>query len=90
MDNIKVYVGIDFGTAGTTFSYWFTDANELDIQPKRWSGTGANSKTTTEIILGGENLEEIYAFGVNCMDYINSTNYEQKPYHHYTNIKMKL
>ena len=58
------YVGIDFGTAGITFSYSIErDREKTDfIEVKKWKGEGTANKTSTEIILDS-NCEKIIAFG---------------------------
>lgn len=51
MKEYKAYVGIDFGTSGTTFSYWFPKSNSDDkesIKVKKWEGKGTANKTNTK------------------------------------------
>lgn len=83
------YVGIDFGTSGSTFSYWFPDSksdNKESIKIKKWAGEGTANKTSTQIILD-QDLNEIYAFGKNCEKFIKQSDTE---YLYFSNIKMYL
>ncbi len=89
MKEYKAYVGIDFGTSGTTFSYWFPKSNSDDkesIKVKKWEGKGTANKTNTEIILD-ENLDNILAFGKECDTFINQG---KKNFLYFSNIKMYL
>ena len=83
------YVGIDFGTSGSTFSYWFPDSksdNKESIKIKKWAGEGTANKTSTQIILD-QDLNEILAFGKDCEKFIKQSDTE---YLHFSNIKMYL
>ena len=83
------YVGIDFGTSGSTFSYWFPDSksdNKESIKIKKWDGEGTANKTSTQIILD-QDLNEILAFGKDCEKFIKQSDTE---YLHFSNIKMYL
>ena len=83
------YVGIDFGTSGSTFSYWFPDSksdNKESIKIKKWDGEGTVNKTSTQIILD-QDLNKILAFGKNCEKFIKQSDTE---YLHFSNIKMYL
>ena len=79
----KVMVGIDFGTAGTAFSYVFLNADKDDILSPE------EIKNPTEIILDS-NMKCI-AFGKNCRQFLSSgKRFEHKKYYHFSDIKMKL
>ena len=83
------YVGIDFGTSGSTFSYWFPDSksdNKESIKIKKWAGEGTANKTSTQIILD-QDLNEILAFGKDCEKFIKQSDTE---YLYFSNIKMYL
>ena len=83
------YVGIDFGTAGITFSYSIErDREKTDfIGVKKWPGEGTANKTSTEIILDS-NCEKIIAFGKKqCSELIQKGIGD---YLHFSNIKMYL
>lgn len=83
------YVGIDFGTSGSTFSYWFPDSksdNKESIKIKKWDGEGTANKTSTQIILD-QDLNEILAFGKDCEKFIKQSDTE---YLYFSNIKMYL
>lgn len=90
MSNYLAFVGIDFGTSGTTFSYWFPKSNLDDtesIKVKKWEGEGTANKTSTEIILD-ENLKNILAFGRrDCETFINQG---KKNFLYFSDIKMYL
>ena len=47
MEKYEAYIGIDFGTAGITFSYSFESnvENKDFIQVKKWEGEGTANKT---------------------------------------------
>ena len=83
------YVGIDFGTSGSTFSYWYPDSksdNKESIKIKKWDGEGTVNKTSTQIILD-QDLNEILAFGKDCEKFIKQSDTE---YLYFSNIKMYL
>lgn len=83
------YVGIDFGTSGSTFSYWYPDSksdNKESIKIKKWAGEGTANKTSTQIILD-QDLNEILAFGKDCEKFIKQSDTE---YLYFSNIKMYL
>ena len=83
------YVGIDFGTSGSTFSYWYPDSksdNKESIKIKKWDGEGTANKTSTQIILD-QDLNEILAFGKDCEKFIKQSDTE---YLYFSNIKMYL
>ena len=83
------YVGIDFGTAGITYSYSIGgDREKTDlIEVKKWEGAGTANKTSTEIILDS-NCEKIIAFGKKpCSDLIQKGIGDNL---HFSDIKMYL
>ena len=49
MKEYLAYVGIDFGTSGSSFSYWFPKSNDdkESIKVKKWEGTGTANKIET-------------------------------------------
>ena len=85
MKNYDAYVGIDFGTSGTTFSYWLpkTNLEQGNISVKKWAGIGTANKMETEIILD-KNFDKVLAFGKKeCSNYpalqlINGKNHFNK------------
>ena len=60
MKEYLAYVGIDFGTSGSSFSYWFPKSSndKENIKVKKWEGTGAANKIETEIIID-ENFDKV-------------------------------
>ena len=83
------YVGIDFGTAGITYSYSIGgDREKTDfIEVKKWEGEGTANKTSTEIILDSK-CEKIIAFGkLECSDLIQKGIGDNL---HFSDIKMYL
>ena len=89
MKNYDAYVGIDFGTSGTTFSYWLpkTNLDQGNISVKQWAGIGTANKMETEIILD-KNFNEILAFGRrDCSNFVKNSN---EKYFYFSNVKMYL
>lgn len=89
MKNYDAYVGIDFGTSGTTFSYWLpkTNLDQGNISVKKWAGIGTANKMETEIILD-KNFNKILAFGRrDCSNFVKNSN---EKYLYFSNIKMYL
>ena len=89
MKNYDAYVGIDFGTSGTTFSYWLpkTKLDQGNISVKKWTGIGTANKMETEIILD-KNFNKILAFGRrDCSNFVKNSN---EKYLYFSNIKMYL
>ena len=88
MKNYEAYVGIDFGTSGTTFSYWLPKTNlaQGNISVKKWEGIGTANKMETEIIL--DEKFDIKAFGRGaCSNFVKNSN---KKYFYFSNVKMYL
>ena len=89
MKKYDAYIGIDFGTSGTTFSYWFPTSNleQGSISVKKWPKVGTSNKMETEIIVD-ENFGEILAFGnKECSQYIKNP---KKKFLYFSNVKMYL
>ncbi len=89
MKNYDAYVGIDFGTSGTTFSYWLpkTKLDQGNISVKKWTGIGTANKMETEIILD-KNFDKILAFGRGaCSNFVKNSN---EKYFYFSNVKMYL
>ena len=89
MKNYDAYVGIDFGTSGTTFSYWLpkTKLDQGNISVKKWEGIGTANKMETEIILD-EKFDKILAFGRrDCSNFVKNS---KEKYLYFSNIKMYL
>ena len=89
MKNYDAYVGIDFGTSGTTFSYWLPKSNleQGNISVKKWVGIGTANKMETEIIID-KNFDKILAFGRReCSNFMKNSN---EKYLYFSNIKMYL
>jgi molecular chaperone DnaK (HSP70) len=85
MENYLAYVGIDFGTSGSTFSYCFPNSTYKDILVKKWENVGTSNKIETEIIVD-ENFNEIKAFGKEqCVQFSRKPNSL-----HFSNVKMNL
>ena len=87
MNEIKVVVGIDFGTSGT--GYAFSYNNPKDIRVGRFINQGVESKVPTQIILDSK-LEEVLAFGNECSNYINSNGLFKKGELFFRKIKMNI
>ena len=88
MKNYEAYVGIDFGTSGTTFSYWLpkTNLDQGNISVKQWTGIGTANKMETEIILD-KKFDKILAFGRrDCSNFVKNSN---EKYLYFSNIKMR-
>ena len=88
MKDYDAYVGIDFGTSGTTFSYWLPKTNlaQGNISVKKWEGIGTANKMETEIIL--DEKFDIKAFGRGaCSNFVKNSN---KKYFYFSNVKMYL
>ena len=88
MKNYDAYVGIDFGTSGTTFSYWLpkTNLDQGNISVKQWAGIGTANKMETEIIL--DKNFEVVAFGRGaCSNFVKNSN---EKYFYFSNVKMYL
>ena len=88
MKNYDAYVGIDFGTSGTTFSYWLPKTNlaQGNISVKKWEGIGTANKMETEIIL--DKNFEVVAFGRGaCSNFVKNSN---EKYFYFSNVKMYL
>ena len=89
MEKYLAYVAIDFGTSGSSFSYWFpnSNTNKENIKVKKWEGTGTANKIETEIILD-ENFDKILAFGRDeCEQFMHSS---QDNFLYFSNVKMYL
>jgi len=89
MQQYLAYVGIDFGTSGSTFSYWLpkSSIDKESIKVKSWAGAGTANKMETEIILD-ENFNKILAFGKNqCEQFIKKS---QQKFLYFSNVKMFL
>lgn len=89
MKKYDAFVGIDFGTSGTTFSYWLPKSNleQGNISVKKWLGKGTANKMETEIILD-KNFDKILAFGRKaCSNFVNNS---EEKYLYFSNIKMCL
>jgi hypothetical protein len=89
MKKYVAYIGIDFGTSGTTFSYWFPTSNleQGSISVKKWPKVGTSNKMETEIIVD-ENFGEILAFGnKECSGYVKNP---KKKFLYFSNVKMYL
>ena len=71
MNEIKVVVGIDFGSSGT--GYAFSYNNPKDIRLGKFINQGTESKVPTQIILDSK-LEKVLAFGNECDNYMDSNN----------------
>ena len=69
MNEIKVVVGIDFGSSGT--GYAFSYNNPKDIILGKFINQGIDSKVPTQIILDSK-LEKVLAFGNECKNYIDT------------------
>ena len=88
MKNYDAYVGIDFGTSGTTFSYWLpkTKLDQGNISVKKWAGIGTANKMETEIIL--DKNFKVVAFGRGaCSNFVKNSN---EKYFYFSNVKMYL
>lgn len=88
MKNYDAYVGIDFGTSGTTFSYWLpkTKLDQGNISVKKWEGIGTANKMETEIIL--DKNFKVVAFGRGaCSNFVKNSN---EKYFYFSNVKMYL
>ena len=83
----KVVVGIDFGTSGIGYAYGFSDHVDRIIL-SNFHGQNEDSKVRSEIILDND-LEEIKAFGNECIGYSN-THKDKTSYEYFKNIKMNL
>ena len=89
MKNYDAYVGIDFGTSGTTFSYWLpkTNLEQGNISVKKWAGIGTANKMETEIILD-KNFDKVLAFGKKeCSNLVKNS---KDKYLYFSNVKMYL
>ena len=89
MKDYDAYVGIDFGTSGTTFSYWLpkTNLDQGNISVKKWAGIGTANKMETEIILD-KNFDKVLAFGrKKCSNFVKNKN---EKYFYFSNVKMYL
>ena len=79
-------VGIDFCTSGIGYAYSFYN-NQSNIIVSDFIGQSSDKKIPTEIILD-KNLEDVLAFGHQCMGYIKS--HDKDTYEYFKNIKMNL
>lgn len=89
MKEYLAYVGIDFGTSGSSFSYWFPKSSndKENIKVKKWEGTGAANKIETEIIID-ENFDKVLAFGRDkCEQFMKKT---KEKFLYFSNVKMYL
>ena len=89
MKEYLAYVGIDFGTSGSTFSYWFPKSshNIDNIKVKKWEGTGTANKIETEIIID-EKFDKVLAFGRDkCENFIKNA---KEKFLYFSNVKMYL
>lgn len=89
MKEYLAYVAIDFGTSGSSFSYWFPKStNDIEsIKVKKWEGTGTANKIESEIILD-ENFDKVLAFGRDQCDQFMKKTKEKILY--FSNVKMYL
>ena len=89
MKEYLAYVGIDFGTSGSSFSYWFPKSSndKENIKVKKWEGTGAANKIETEIIID-ENFDKVLALGRDkCEQFMKKT---KEKFLYFSNVKMYL
>ena len=89
MKEYLAYVGIDFGTSGSSFSYWFPKSrnDKENIKVKKWEGTGAANKIETEIIID-EKFDKVLALGrEKCDQFMKKT---KEKYLYFSNVKMYL
>jgi molecular chaperone DnaK (HSP70) len=89
MKEYLAYVGIDFGTSGSSFSYWFPKSNDdkESIKVKKWEGTGTANKIETEILLD-EDFNQVLALGRNqCDQFMKKT---KEKFLYFSNVKMYL
>lgn len=89
MKEYLAYVGIDFGTSGSSFSYWFPKSSndKESIKVKKWEGSGTANKIETEIILD-EDFNEVLALGRNqCDQFMKKT---KEKFLYFSNVKMYL
>ena len=89
MKEYLAYVGIDFGTSGSSFSYWLpkSSIDKENIKVKKWEGTGAANKIETEIIID-ENFDKVLALGRDKCDQFMKKAKEK--YLYFSNVKMYL
>ena len=89
MKEYLAYVGIDFGSSGSSFSYWFPKSSndKENIKVKKWEGTGAANKIETEIIID-ENFDKVLALGREKCDLFMKKTKEK--YLYFSNVKMYL
>lgn len=85
-DCASVIVGIDFGTAGIGYAFSFEDDPSKIIQSD-FPGQSQGKKVPTEIILSPDS-KLIYAFGLECNEYIKGN--DDTKYEYYRDIKMNL
>ena len=89
MEKYLAYVAIDFGTSGSSFSYWFpnSNTNKENIKVKKWGGDKAANKIETEMVLD-EKFDKILAFGRDeCEQFMH---YSQDNFLYYSDVKMYL
>ena len=89
MKEYLAYVGIDFGTSGSSFSYWLpkSSIDKENIKVKKWEGTGAANKIETEIIID-ENFDKVLALGRDkCEQFMKKT---KEKFLYFSNVKMYL
>ena len=87
MNEIKVIVGIDFGSSGT--GYAFSYNNPKDIILGKFINQGIDSKVPTQIILDSK-LEKVLAFGNECKNYIENYGLFENGELFFQKIKMNL
>ena len=87
MNEIKVIVGIDFGSSGT--GYAFSYNNHKDIRLGKFDNQGTEPKVPTQIILDSK-LERVLAFGNECENYIDSNGLFNNGELFFQKIKMNL
>ena len=85
--NIKIIIGIDFGSSGLCFAYGRLNKKEKKVNIGYFDGQAENSKISNEIILDDE-LKRVLAFGNDCSSFLCSK--QDFKFHHFKNIKMNL
>ena len=87
MDEKKIIVAIDFGSAFTGYTYCFIGKNSNEIYCGKFEGTGANIKTLNKVIINDSN--EIIKYGFGVEDYLKKGNLKSNE-HLFERIKMNL
>ncbi len=86
-NNIKMIIGIDFGTSGLGFAYGKLNDICKQVNNGYFDGQGQNNKILNEIILDDE-LKKVLAFGNDCISFLCSKH--DFKFHHFKKIKMNL